>query len=124
MIKSPQNLEELRLKKLLLKQEIKFQEAELKRQNQYLSNNKLKVIWKEISPFSKNENGLGLAADLIVPGLLGALGLNKVSGNRILISLAQVLISKLAESGLGKIFRKKDKTKTEVIETSIEESNV
>ncbi|MFY8020035.1 MAG: hypothetical protein ACOVP1_02510 [Bacteroidia bacterium] len=124
MNKAPQNLEELRLKKLLLKQEIKFQESELKRQNQYLSQNKLKLIWKEISPFSKNDSSLGIAADLILPGILGALGLNKISGNRILISLAQVLIGKLAESGLGKIFKKKKQDQPATVETSNEESNV
>jgi hypothetical protein len=64
-----------------------------------------------------------LAADLIIPGLLGALGLNKVSGSRILISLAQVLIGKIAESGLGKIFKKKDSSKQETSEIN-EESNV
>lgn len=123
MSKSIQNLEDLRLRKMLLKQELKFKEEELKRQNLYFTQNKFKVIWSEISPFSGKDSGFGLAADLIIPGLLGALGLNKVSGSRILISLAQVLIGKITESGLGKIFKKKDSSKEETSEIN-EESNV
>lgn len=126
MIKQPNNLEELRFKKLLLKQELKFKELEIKRQNTYLSQNKFKIFWKEFSPFtgSKSESKLGLVADLLIPGLLGALGINKVSGNRILVSLAQVLIAKLAGSGISKIFKKKSSTEAEVDKISNEESDV
>jgi hypothetical protein len=123
MSKSLQNLEDLRIRKMLLKQELKFKEEEFKRQNFYFSQNKLKIIWSEISPFSKKDSTLGLAADLIIPGLLGALGINKVSGSRILISLAQVLIGKISESGLGKMFKKKDKSKQETADIN-EESDV
>lgn len=123
MSKSLKNLEELKMKKMLLKQELHFREAELKKMNRYFAENKFKIIWNEISPFSSPNNDFNLLGDIVLPGLLGALGITQVSSNSTLLEIVQTVLDKIKESRFGKIFSKKQKSENEEISIS-EESNV